>query len=195
MKRAAIIAVPVMLLSYTFVNAKIKNKSIKWIVGAFVVVIVTIIVLPEVDSYFGGFLSQRFSKDSIEFASGRTARWTNTLKTINEGGFLRLLVGSGIGSMGYAQHNEWLEQLSSFGLVGVCLYFALSIQMIRVFRYYYRIKSILAAPYLAAITYFLIVGFVSGFLYMHSTLYIVVFMGIAQSIEPWQKSRKAVSNV
>jgi hypothetical protein len=195
MKRAAIIAVPAMLLSYAFVNAKIKNKTMKWIVAVSVIVIVAIILLPEVDSYFGGFLSQRFSKDSIEFASGRTARWTNTFKALNEGSFLRLFFGGGIESMGYAQHNEWLEQLSSFGLIGVCLYFALAIQMIRVFSYYYKIKSALAAPYLAAISYFLIVGFVSGFLYMHGTLYIVVFMGIAQSIEPWRNNRKVVSNV
>ena len=86
-------------------------------------------------------------------------------------------------SAGYSQHNEWIEQLYSFGLIGFCIYFVFAVRLFKRFWLYYRKNSETAASYMTIIMYFLIVGFFSGFMFSHSSFYLFLFIGAAQSLD------------
>ena len=185
LKRAALIAYPLMLLVYVLVDGKIKGQPLNSFFRLVLLFALIMLVFAVADRYFGGYISVRFSEEQLEYGSGRIMRWTEAAEDIHQRGFMEFLVGSGIGSAGYAQHNEWIEQMYSFGLVGFLLDMFFAIRLVSVFGFYYKKKSPLAAPYAALIMYFLVVGMVSGFMYMHSTLYLFIFAGICESRHPF----------
>ncbi len=186
LKRAALIAYPLMLLVYIVVNNKVRGKYFTGVFGMIAALVLIYIAFVIADNYFGGFISDRFTREQLESGSGRVERWTDALAEIGQRGFFQMLFGTGIGSAGYSQHNEWVEQLYSFGLVGFVLYMLFAIRLIGVFLFYYKANSELAAPYAAFVVFFLIIGMFSGFMYMHSTLYLFVFAGICESRHPYR---------
>ncbi len=190
LKRAALLAYPLMLLVYIFVNAKVKGKSFAGIFRLLLAFALIYVAFVIADHYFDGFISERFSREQLESGSGRVDRWTESLAEIGQRGIGSILVGSGIGSAGYSQHNEWVEQLYSFGLVGFILYVLFAIRLIGVFLFYYKANSDLAGPYAAFVVFFLVVGMFSGFMYMHSTLYLFIFAGICESRYPYRGRKR-----
>lgn len=182
-KRAALIALPVMLVGYVMVESYVKSRSLGGICRVAALIICVFLAALLADYLTGGYLSYRFSSEQLANASGRTERWADTIAALSQRGIVELLVGTGVGSAGYSQHNEWLEQLYSFGLIGLLLYVALAAILIRTLFLYCKRKSRFAPAYSMIVAYFFIVGFTSGFLFMHSTFYIFLFMGMVQGAE------------
>lgn len=185
LKRAALISFPLMLISYSIVDSKVNKKSIKGVFRLLLIGGCIFAAFIIADSFFNGFISSRFTRSQLQFASGRSERWSEALSNIGSRSFISFIFGTGIGSAGYAQHNEWIEQLFSFGLLGLFFYSTFFISLIKTFIIYYKRNSQYAAPYVTLVIYFLIVGFVSGFMFMHSTFYLFIFMGIVDYREPY----------
>ena len=190
LKRAALIAYPLMILVYIAVNSKTRGKSLAGVFGVIAALVLIYIAFVIADNYFDGLISARFSREQLESGSGRMERWKDALAEIRQRSFFKMLFGTGIGSAGYSQHNEWVEQLFSFGLIGFILYALFAIRLIRVLMFYYKENSELAAPYAAFLIFFLIIGMFSGFMYMHSTLYLFVFAGICESRHPYRGRKR-----
>ena len=182
-KRTAIGAYIAMVAGYLYVDARVNKKSLKFVGYIVIFSIIFAVSIHIVDEYSGGFLSSRFVFDNMVKASGRTDRWISAFNDIYNRGMIQLLIGTGINSAGYSQHNEWIEQLYSFGLIGFCIYFVFAVRLFKRFWLYYRKNSETAASYMTIIMYFLIVGFFSGFMFSHSSFYLFLFIGAAQSLD------------
>ena len=137
-----------------------------------------------VDKISMGFMSERFSSESLADGSGRTTNRNLALSAINDRDFVNLLIGSGHGSsvdlIGTGVHNEWLEFLFSFGVIGLILYTILGILFL-----YECIKGVKKrlpyAPHMCMMMgYFYMVSIFSGFYGVYVTYYFFVFMSIVR---------------
>jgi len=137
LKRGAIVALIVMLLVQFMYN---KSYSIKKIIVSLLTVALLITAFNFVNSYSDGFLEARFQGENLTSGSGRTLQYELAMNDIAKRDFFTLTVGNGsnysIGLVGTGIHNEWLEMLSSYGLIGAFLYLALFVNMMMMNKRY-----------------------------------------------------------
>lgn len=123
LKRGAIIAV----IALIFVQLAYNNSHLlKKMITSLLVFILLVTAFNIVNSYSSGFLEARFQGDNFSSGSGRTSQYEIAINDIAKRDFFTLTVGKGgnysNGLIGRSIHNEWLEMLSSYGLVGAVLY-------------------------------------------------------------------------
>ena len=183
-KRGPMVILPIMFSVYYYTEAKI-NRSI----GSFVkkmivlsVVLCTVVGIVDVNS--GGYIGTRFSSEELESGSGRTELWAMAFDNIRNRNFVELLFGSGSGSsldlLGTGAHNEWIEFLFSFGLIGVVLYAMMCGALIKRYLVLLNQRSPYA-PHAGMMTvYVLMVGLFGGFFFVHSTFYVFAFFGLIE---------------
>ena len=131
-------------------------------------------------------MSERFSKEQLEDGSNRNVMWHIAMTDIEQRDFFTLLIGKGSGSsiklLGSGCHNEWLEFLFSFGVIGVVLYLGFGLALINRYRYLLKVKSIYAPALGVEVIFFWCVGLFSGFYFTHSSLYFFAFLGLLESL-------------
>src|SRR5690606_23104681 len=127
---------------YYFTLSVMKGNWMQFIVRLIPISLIAFLIFKWVDSLGGGYLSARFNQEELSSGSGRVDMWSTVINSLYERDDLSLLMGSGSGSsvmlLGTGVHNEWLEFLYSFGVVGVILYFLMCMIIIR--RYFTLIK-------------------------------------------------------
>lgn len=186
MKRGAIIVLPIMLSTSLAVKAIIGKKGGSAFVRNIIVLVLLLVGFLAADQWTGGYLSERFSPESLSSGSGRTQLYSYAIEDISQRSLWNLLIGRGSGSsiqmLGTGVHNEWLEFFFSFGVIGITLYglFFCSLG----WRVLQLIKkaSPYASAYAMAITYVFVVGMYGGIYFVHSTLYIMAFLGAVEGL-------------
>lgn len=139
MKRGAIIIATACVCLYLVYFFKNNKKRIKlWSV---VLIIIVIGFLYRYLYYFyvnNPFLQYRIQATIEGSSSGRDIIMTNLLTKFFDGNLLNQLFGFGfyksIEIAGNAAHNDWLEILISFGLIGVILYLLIFFQMFQTLK-------------------------------------------------------------
>ncbi len=182
-KRGTMMALPLMLMAYGYTKASMEGKFSKFWSYIFLIGIIAIIALPMLDEFSNGFLTQRFSREQMEDGSGRNELRNIALMAISQRDLITWLIGTGHGSsvalLGTGVHNEWVEFLFSFGVIGVILFFILGIILIRQTYFFYK-NGCTYAPHMSMlIVYYFIVTMVSGFMGVYVTYYFFIFWGIA----------------
>ncbi|MFI3262882.1 MAG: hypothetical protein R3Y26_08235 [Rikenellaceae bacterium] len=183
-KRGAIIATTFMYITFIYSDAIIKNKPLNFLKQIVIFSLLGGFSLVYIDLASGGFLSTRFSSESLSDGSGRADMWELLINHLESRDLITFLVGTGSGStiklLGTGAHNEWLEFLFSFGLVGVIIYLALYMKFL--FRYMELLKrKSKYAPYVGMmVIYLLCVSMYSGMYFQHSTFYIFAFWGFIE---------------
>ena len=178
-KRGAIIMLPITLLVYFVIDNKTKHAKNN-ILLIILIIVVFIAVWIGIDRYSNGYLSQRFTRVELADGSGRANLLRVIINNVSQRNFLQLLFG--VSSQNEIQtsvgaHNEWISQIFSYGVIGVLFYALIMIRLATMTIRLIKSKSILAAPFGAMTVYSFGIGMVSGWLYMHSTFYIMVFIG------------------
>lgn len=84
--------------------------------------------------------------------------------------------------LGTGVHNEWLEFLFSFGVIGVILYGLFFVALAWRVLQLIRMASPYASAYAMAVVYMLVVGMYGGIYFVHSTLYIMAFLGAVEGL-------------
>lgn len=181
-KRGTMVTLPAMLLVYGYVKGLLQKNLSKFLGYAMVLVIAALLVIPIIDQESGGFLSQRFSKEQMESGSGRTRQRNIAMSVVKERKSIEYLFGNGHGSsvklLGTGVHNEWVEFIFSFGLIGVLLYFFLGVCFLYQCYFFFKHRS-RYAPYICMMmVYFYMVSLFSGFIGVYVTYYFFVFMGM-----------------
>lgn len=184
-KRGAILILPVMLLTYLHVEnttgyAKNNIKKVLYLFFVFALVCFAI------NQYSNGYLTDRFSLEEISEGSGRIGLITTMLSNISMRDTYEVIFGipnSMEVSMRLGAHNEWLNQLYDYGIIGIVLYALLMLNIVRVAQYLLKKKSVLAASFCAMTVYSLGIGLVSGWYFVHSTFYIMMFISMVKSFE------------
>ena len=188
MKRGAILVFPLMLSAAALVEAVVRKKQL----GRFVLKIILVMALLfaglwTVDQWSGGFLTERLSFEQLVGGSGRSKMYGMILDDLSQRSSLDLFLGHGSGSVeqllgGLAAHNEWLEFLSNYGIIGVVFYALLLLALARRLLKLMKRSSRYAAGYAMAIVYMLVVGMFGQIYFAHSTLYIMMFFGAVEGL-------------
>lgn len=181
-KRGTMVTLPMMLFIYGFIHTMQMGGVIKFINRFLFVGTIAMIALYFVNESSGGFLSSRFSREEITSGSGRTEYRDIALRVVGERNLIDSFIGSGHGSsvnvIGTGIHNEWVEFLFSFGVVGLLLYTILGLKFLRQGYRYFRLKSRYAPHMMMMMAYFYMVSLFSGFIGVYVTYYFFAFMGI-----------------
>lgn len=142
LKRGAILALPLMYALDIFFKGKDTTRRApftrRW--GKLIVVSILFVAAFFVADWgTGGFLSVRFSSEELVTGSGRMDYWTQAIGAISQRNAFDLLVGGGAGSsvdlLGTGVHNEWLEMLFSYGIIGLAIYISIIVGMILRLRF------------------------------------------------------------
>lgn len=193
-KRGAIIIFPLMLITYSIVKSKSENRKIAGIGKAVFYFILFICGLLIVDNITDGFIMNRFTLEALENGSGRTDLYSIAINNIQNRSFGDLLIGLGSGSsvqfLGTGVHNEWIEFIFSFGIIGLILYAKLFVSLILRGRSYIKEKSRYAAAYMSIIVYMLVIGLFGGLYFVHSTMYVMLFLGTVEGLSTNEKNMK-----
>ena len=143
MKRGAIIALPLMILANYFVQGKIENSN-KNMLKLVLVIILFFVAIMIADNLTGGFLAERFSGEEMESGSGRSEQIELITRLLGEKDFVDLFIGSGceksVQIIGTGIHNEWLNFLYCYGIIGFIVYAVLIIGFIR--KSFYVLKTV-----------------------------------------------------
>jgi len=187
-KRGAIIAFIFMAFAY-FSYGK-KNKVVltkpKYLLSLLIFISLFILLLFLFDSYyFNGYLMNRFSLSELRYGSGRGELYRRAVEEILNRDFIDLFVGSGSGSasriLGTSVHQEVLEFLFSYGLIGLFLYMNFILQLILQIKYMKKSKAEYFKSSYMAFIYILIVGLYGQVMFSHAMLYIIIFIGFSSS--------------
>lgn len=187
MKRGAIVVFPIMFFVFYFIDGKVNNRRIKNALRVFVMFLLIIVGLVYIDQLYDGYISNRFTYESLASGSGRDTIYTMVINNILNRNIADFLIGLGSGSttlyIGAAAHNDWLEFIFSFGLIGVFLYMNLFIILIRKTYKSIKNKFIYSSLYAVSIIYMLLIGMVGMIYFAHSTLYLMALFGTLNALE------------
>lgn len=187
LKRGAIIAFILMFLFYMIVEGRKQNKQtsyfIKLIISAVAISAVAIIV----DNYLEGALFSRFTLAELQTGSGRNTMYEKVINSLRQRNIKDLVVGIGSGGssqlLGTGAHNEWLEFIYSFGLIGVLLYFLLIISMVKQVIAKSRMRDEIYIPLAMSLIYVIAVGMYGGIYFMQSTYFVFALFGFSNAKE------------
>lgn len=187
MKRGAIIVLPAMLAASTVTEAVIKRKGGTALIRLVLMSVLLSAGLFTANHLTSGYLGKRLSPEALASGSGRALLYRQALQNIVERSPRDLLLGLGSGSsielLGTGVHNEWLEFVFSFGVVGLLLYVLLIAAVLWNLRRLMKRSSIYAPAYSAAVAYMILIGVVGGTYFVHSMFYVVAFFGAVEALD------------
>jgi O-antigen ligase len=186
MKRGAIAVFPLMILLPLLVEARMARPRYSHMVRIVAFAAILFLCLYVANRCTDGFLLERFAYDQLIDGRGRQEIYSRALDAISNRSSLDFLIGSGtayaMAFNGGSAHNDWIEFLFSYGLVGALLYAAfICLLLTRLWALIAR-KSRLAAGFCSAVVYVFIVGLYGMVYFSHATLFIMAFLGAADGL-------------
>lgn len=186
--RGALFATLLALFITLIQNGKINVKSVLIIVvvGLLAMIVIIRYVIPMIpDDVLTRMSLKALLKDG---GSGRSDLWTDALKKIWSGSVLRMIFGYGqygltVGTKGVSQtmHNQFIQQMSNYGIVGLGLYVAL------VYNSYKAIKTN-CSKYTGAFFGMLLMSFTITMSVAYKLLWILLLMPATMT----QKNREDI---
>jgi len=187
-KRTGIIALAISLIAYYILNVfskenKRKSKLISIIAILLAGAAFTVLFI-YISDQTGGYLLNRFTTIEQDEGSGRTDIWINTINLQLDSNALGWLIGHGYNSVantfvGYSAHNDFLEVLYDYGIIGFSLYVAFYVQLIgigkKMYRYNYRYLNSFA---ISCILLFVLSLFSHLIIYPTYFIYLSFFWGM-----------------
>lgn len=183
-KRGAIIIFPCMLLAYFIFDNNTKQRKSN-IFRMFLLIAAIVVVWLIINKYSGGYLSSRFTRVELMDGSGRSEVWGVALSNVSHRNVYQLLfgiAGSEEQALWTGIHNEWIAFLYNNGIIGLVLFASIILSIISQGIRLVKSHSRLAASYMALVVYILGVCMVSGFYHVHSTFYVMLYLGTAQGL-------------
>ena len=187
LKRGAIIAFFLMSFFYLILKNDLHKKMMNVFLLLLVFTVFFSITIYYIDQYTGGMISQRFSAEEIQEGSGRSSQFSSAFNMWVNGSPLRQLFGFGAtytqSFMEIAIHNEFLSWLCYYGIIGLFLFIMFMRSMVKKQLELQKEMSPYSAIHVTILCYFLVASLVSGFFFMHSTMYYMLTLGIIVGLE------------
>jgi len=197
-KRGPIVILPLMLLIHQLTATFANKRWLSFTVKTILIVSFIIGIFTYVDEKSERFLSSRFSTEELEFGSGRDILREQSMGIIAARSFFDLLVGTGSGSsihfLGTGVHNEWLEFLFNFGIIGVLLFGLFCIGVLRRYVALLREGSHYASSYGMMMVFLFAVSIFSGFYFTHWSFYFFAFMGFVEALISLEQNKQESVN-
>ncbi len=169
-KRGSISALSVGLLVYFYI-VLFKLMSNKSKLLKIIILCLVCYVFYEFLLYFNTLsddsILNRFSSIVDDKGSGRLDIFKHTLEMIQGSSLLEVIFGHGWNmvivdsTLGFSAHNDHLEILYDFGLIGYVLYLSMIIRLLKLTVYLVRVKSELSAPLAMSLVIFLFGSIIS----------------------------------
>ena len=156
-KRTGFLALSLALVVYFLVNYKVTTQKNRRKLYTFIGGIITIMFLYVFLNYFTqkydiGILNKFYTMFDDE-GSGRYDIWRRTWEMIKNSNFVSLIFGHGFNTVylnsmpQFSAHTDFLEIIYDYGIIGSYLYLRFYLCLIKYYKYLYRIKSKIAAPF------------------------------------------------
>ena len=169
MKRTAIIAVLLGLSTYAIakhmLNIKLKRSGI---VSGVLIIVISAFVIYSYDYYAEKYhfdLQQRFQNAMVDGGSGRDSIYKDVVDMQFKSSVFGWVFGHGQNAVaienGISAHNDFLEILFDYGLIGFVLYLGIYVKLIRQLRQMLSSSSELMAPFAASIVMFFVISIFS----------------------------------
>lgn len=127
LKRTAMVAIGFAFFAYLLALLRQGKLKFSTVLGLSVLLIIGYNLLISVNAEYGGRIFERFGDMESDQGSGRIDIYKNVLEAIYNFDIGNFLFGGGRGNIGqythgYSAHNEFLEVLFSWGVLGLILY-------------------------------------------------------------------------
>ena len=181
---------------YDFIWVK-KSNLMNGILISCIIIIVGFFAFRYVDNKTDGFITKRFELMKVDQGSGRTEIYKNVWKIYNEKNIESKLIGSGHNHVivdnkirykkgdieHISAHNDFLEILYDFGIIGLVIYLNLIVLLVRRLFYLKSIDDRFYQANIAAMIIFLSMSMVSHLIiYPTYFAYLVILWAITEGI-------------
>lgn len=166
-KRGGILAFGCGLFAYLFVKEILIGRKISKMMYFIIALIALALVFLVVDNAMDNVFSERFLNIKNDGGSNRDQVWAISWQQIKQSDFEHLLFGHGFcelekySPLGMGAHNDFLESLFDFGIVGTLFYVILHISLIRQIFRNIRLRNKDAAIMAFTYAFFIILAMVS----------------------------------
>ena len=162
-KRAALILFVLGLLIplLTMISGRQKGRTIRIIIFVFLAVF---LIYNFLSTRFDIIIFERMDNIFDDGGSGRDIIYERVWNSFKEASFIKKLFGHGFNSVSIltfvktSAHNDFLEILYDYGIVGLIVYLAMLLKLIRYSRMLYVVKSQFAPMFLCAVIIFLVLS-------------------------------------
>ncbi|KAA6467042.1 O-antigen ligase domain-containing protein [Bacillus cereus] len=182
-KRTAFLAFSGTILVYYFVNYKIHAKNSRLVITSILSGAIGTIFIYAFSNYIVEFFDvniiYRIQTMLDDQGSGRIEIWNRTWEMIKQSSVPGLIFGHGFNAVyidsfpQYSAHNDFLEILYDYGLIGIYIYLRIYYNLIKYAIKLYNAKSKYAAPFISSITLALIMSLTSH-LIIYPTYFILL---------------------
>lgn len=164
----------------------IKRKGIRNLLVVLIGVIFVISFFYIGNTYLGGRLIKRFNEVEETGGAGRLWIWTDVLNKYQESSLLEQLFGHGhcaVAGLGWAAaaHNDFLEVLYDYGILGLMIYIAIHVSLIKKTIKLRKSNNQLFLPFVSMYLIFITMSMVSILIIQQRYLvYMAVFWGMLE---------------
>ena len=200
-KRSSIIfafALFILLIYTDFVKTASHRKgAMSGIIGVLLLGGVMFFSYNKIDALTNGYISRRFEQTAEDGGSGREERYENTIERYMTLPFPNKIIGIGFDGVrnkfntndsdienGASAHNDFLEMLCDFGVIGLLLYLVVVINLLRMVKKCKRISENLYDANVAGLIVFFVMSMVSHlFLYGSYFGYLAILWGFSNGTQ------------
>lgn len=200
-KRSSIIfafALFILLIFTDFVKTASRRRGIvSGIIGALLLSGVMFYSYNRIDTLTNGYVSQRFEQTKEDGGSGREERYEGALKQYAKLPFINKFIGIGFDGVRYkfnlsddavenggSAHNDFIEMLCDFGIIGLLLYLVIVLNLIRMITKCKMISKTLYDANVAGLIVFFVMSMVSHlFLYGSYYGYLSILWGFSNGMQ------------
>ena len=186
MKRTALFALVLALVVY-FLSERIRvRKLIDWrfLVGTCLFVAIILPLYSYIDTQTNSYFSSRISSSLDDKGSGRLDIYKEVIKLQSESTIDSWVIGHGHNTVykstsnSMSAHNDWLEVLFDYGLVGLALYSCFHVLLLRKILQLLKERSYYGPPMAASYCLFFMMSLSSHLvLYASYFAYLMAFWG------------------
>lgn len=197
-KRTGLVSITVFLVFYYIFNANLKDKHWKDILKSTFIFLISLLLIIFVTymaaKKYNIELLNKMIRISEDGGSGRTEIWSLIISSFKECSILNLIFGHGFNSVYYnfsfqlSAHNDYLEILYDYGIIGIVLYLLLIRILLKKGFKLLKEKNEIAPSFLASI-FFAIAFSLTSHLVIYPTYYLFfcIFWGYCLSINTEKK--------
>lgn len=184
-KRSANICMGLIVFFYFIHLRKTTKRNLS---SSFMVLLGILVGFFVISNYFSNaFSGVRYRMSTIQSTqgTGRIPIYHAVINVLKTNDFIDWFLGRGAGSIRITRHtnahNDALQMLFEFGIVGLVLYIVLLWNIIKRTRILRRIKSSYYFGYLVSLVIFVVLGFVSNLVVFYSYFsFICAYWGLAE---------------
>lgn len=193
-KRTGLLSVSCFFFSYYFLSSSLKNRSIKNSIKTLLlfglIVIVLYFSISFILKYYNIEIFDKLMRLKEDGGSGRIDTWKIVIYKLKKSSLLNLFFGHGYNSFYYqsslylSTHNDYLEILYDYGVIGFVLYAKLLYILLKKGIMMFKEKNKYSPSFISSIVLVLIFSFSSHLIiYPNYFFYMCLFWGYCLAID------------